>query len=554
MIPEDMPALSSSDYEITGSTPDAHEQLMVELINRARLDPTAEIALSGDGIAPGLSSEPVQALAVVPELDTAAQAHSTDMEVNDYFAHNSQNGDSPFDRMRDAGYNFRSAGENISWSSRNEYSERAITGHHERLWASDGHQSNILNAGFSEIGVGYASGASGNYLTQNFGDRGVVYLTGVVIDDADGDLFYDVGEGQGEVRITAYNDETAVGTSTWDAGGYSLALDPGTYTVVFEGGDLDGSFVTEVTIGTENVKLDVIEDRDAVQDTPAPEPVTEPEPEPVAELDPQPEPEPIPDPVPAPEPMPEPEPDPVVVPEPEPVAEPEPEPTPDPEPEPVAEPEPEPIADPEPAPEPEPIADPEPAPEPEPIADPEPTPEPEPIADPEPAPEPEPIADPEPAPEPEPIADPEPAPEPEPIADPEPAPEPEPEPAPETPTIVAGDDGINWICGSDESEIFVTGAGRIDLVFSGGGEDMFVFGDETTNGRCDIEVIWDFDVESDQIALEDGIDGVAWAKTSRRGDLVLKLEGDGDKVVLRGVDGADLDDLTFAQIPDDLLA
>ena len=72
--------------------------------------------------------------------------------------------------------------------------------------------------------------------------------------------FYDVGEGQGDVRITAYNDDAAYATATWDAGGYSLALPAGTYKVVFEGGDLDAPFETEVTIGNDNVKLDVIDE------------------------------------------------------------------------------------------------------------------------------------------------------------------------------------------------------------------------------------------------------------------------------------------------------
>ncbi len=266
MLPSNMPTLSNSAYQISNAVPDAHEQLMVELLNRARQNPTAEIGLAGDGIASGLSSQPVEVLAPVPELDAASQDHSTDMMVNDYFSHYSQNGDSPFVRMQDAGYNYSWAGENISWSSVNTYTAAAITGHHNRLWASDGHQTNILNGNFNEVGIGYASGSSGNYLTQKFGSRSDVYLTGVVIDDADGDLFYDVGEGQGDVRITAYNDLIAVGTSTWTAGGYSLALPPGSYTVVFEGGDLDGHYVTQVTIGAQNVKLDVVEDRDAVQD------------------------------------------------------------------------------------------------------------------------------------------------------------------------------------------------------------------------------------------------------------------------------------------------
>lgn len=268
MLPSNMPSLSANAYRVAGTTPDGHEQLMIELINRARLNPQAEIKLSGDSIAPGASTSPVQALAPVTELDRAAQKHSTDMMVRDYFSHTSLSGKSPFDRMRDEGYAYRWAGENLAWSSVNQYASVQIERHHTGLWASDGHQRNLLNANFTEVGVGYASGSSGNYMTQKFGSRTDVYLTGVVIDDNDGDLFYDVGEGQGDVRITAYNNSVAAGTSTWNSGGYSLALKPGTYTVVFEGGDLKGHVVKTVKIGSKNVKLDIVEDRDAITSNP----------------------------------------------------------------------------------------------------------------------------------------------------------------------------------------------------------------------------------------------------------------------------------------------
>lgn len=260
------PTLPDSAYALSFDGPDAHEQLMVELINRARQDPLSEVSLSGDSIASGISTTPVEVLAVAPELDAAAQGHSDDMLLQGFFSHTNPNtGKDPFDRMRDEGYSYRSAGENISWISLNSYSADMIVRHHENLWASDGHQANILNASFSEIGIGYSSGSGGNYLTQKFGDRGLTYLTGVVIDDTDGDSFYDVGEGQGAVRITAWNDAGSFATSTWDAGGYSLLLEAGTYTVRFEGGDLDGVYETQVVIGNQNVKLDVIEGLDTTE-------------------------------------------------------------------------------------------------------------------------------------------------------------------------------------------------------------------------------------------------------------------------------------------------
>ena len=265
--PVTTPDLPSSDYDIgwAGLTPE--EQLIVELVNRARLDPLAEVDRLDEGLASGISSSPVQALAVAHELSDAARGHSEDMDNRDFFSHTSPDGDGPGARAIEAGHGTGFVGENIGWvgstfapnpQARAEY-------HHEGLWESDGHQRNMMDDRWSEIGLGYDYGDYRGYdhstfTTELFSDRGDVYLTGVVIEDQDGDDFYDIGEGQGDVRVTAFNGDDAFATATWDAGGYSLALPPGTYRVVFEGGDLDAPYETEVTIGNENVKLDVIED------------------------------------------------------------------------------------------------------------------------------------------------------------------------------------------------------------------------------------------------------------------------------------------------------
>ena len=310
MIPEDMPSLSADEYLISPDHPDAYEQMMIELINRARMDPLAEAARQGTSLGEGVSADPSQPLAVDPALDRAASLHSFNMIDRDFFAHNDPDtGTSPFDRMRAEGYNYSSAGENIGiiWSFSDPFTQSRIESHHNNLWNSLGHRVNLMRDRYSEVGIGYFTGSytlngttypGTSVITQNFGDRGRVFLTGVVIDDLDGDEFYDVGEGQGDVRITVYNDTVALGTSTWDAGGYSIQLQPGTFTVVFEGGDLDGHYVTTVTIADENVKLDVIEDRDAIQDggggdPPPPDDPLPPDPEPDDPPPPGPDPDPV---------------------------------------------------------------------------------------------------------------------------------------------------------------------------------------------------------------------------------------------------------------------
>ena len=264
----DVPDLPNSAYNIGWAGLSAEEQLIVELVNRARMDPLGELGRQEEGFAAGVTTAPKEALAVVETLSDAADAHSQDMDNRDFFAHRNPDGDSPSDRAIDAGHENRFVGENIGWvgSTRTTFDQQArAEGHHDNLWDSDGHQQNFMSNNWSEIGVGYDYGdylgyAGSTFVTEKFGDTGETYLTGVVIEDNDGDEFYDIGEGQGGVRITAFNDDGAYATATWDSGGYTLALPPGTYSVVFEGGDLDSPYETEVTIGNENVKLDVIDD------------------------------------------------------------------------------------------------------------------------------------------------------------------------------------------------------------------------------------------------------------------------------------------------------
>lgn len=265
---DDTPDLPASAYDIGWAGLSAEEQLIVELVNRARLDPLGELGRQDDGFAAGVTTAPKEALAVVETLSDAADGHSQDMDNRDFFAHRNPDGDSPADRAIEAGHENRFVGENIGWvgSTRTSFDEQArAEGHHDNLWDSDGHQQNFMSNNWSEIGVGYDYGdylgyAGSTFVTEKFGDTGETYLTGVVIEDTDGDDFYDIGEGQGGVQITAFNDDGAYATATWDSGGYTLALPPGTYRVVFEGGDLDAPYETDVTIGNQNVKLDVIDE------------------------------------------------------------------------------------------------------------------------------------------------------------------------------------------------------------------------------------------------------------------------------------------------------
>ena len=112
-------------------------------------------------------SNGVEALAHDAALRAVARAHSEDMIARDFFDHTNPDGDSPFDRMSDAGISYSSAGENIAWNrGYADPAEVAVTG-----WMnSTGHRNNILNAGFTHAGLGAAQDPSNGawYFTQLF--------------------------------------------------------------------------------------------------------------------------------------------------------------------------------------------------------------------------------------------------------------------------------------------------------------------------------------------------------------------------------------------------
>ncbi len=118
------------------------EQRVVELTNAER------------------TKQGLPALQIDNELSKVARIKSEDMQKNNYFDHNSPTYGSPFDMMKKFGISYKSAGENIAQGQRTP--EEVV-----QAWMnSAGHRANILNNGFTHIGVGYVE--SGNYWTQQF--------------------------------------------------------------------------------------------------------------------------------------------------------------------------------------------------------------------------------------------------------------------------------------------------------------------------------------------------------------------------------------------------
>lgn len=90
------------------------------------------------------------------ELAEVAQTKAQDMVNNNYFSHTSPTYGSPFDMMKSFGISYRYAAENIA---KNASVEKA----HTALMNSDGHRKNILNANYTEIGIGIVKTSSNSY-------------------------------------------------------------------------------------------------------------------------------------------------------------------------------------------------------------------------------------------------------------------------------------------------------------------------------------------------------------------------------------------------------
>jgi hypothetical protein len=247
------------------------EQLLVELINRARSDPEAEAAHFGinlnDGLQPGtISSKSKPPLAPHPALFRAAGAHSQDMLDNNYFSHTDLWGQSPTDRAKAAGYTGW-VGENIAWggSDRPIDQEVHVYLRHKQLFRSHKHRENILSPRYREVGVGIRFGVPGDIrqnvsmVTEVFGNRGgYPFITGVVYADViveDG--FYSIGEGAADISIFAVAKDSGASytVTTGPSGGYSLQVPSGTYTVTASD-SISSMVIDDVVVDGQNVKVD----------------------------------------------------------------------------------------------------------------------------------------------------------------------------------------------------------------------------------------------------------------------------------------------------------
>jgi len=84
-------------------------------------------------------------------LTAAAQAKAEDMAKNNYWAHNSPDGKTPWTFLTGAGYQYQTAGENLAYGFNS--ADESIAG-----WmGSPEHRANILDASYQNVGFGVAS-------------------------------------------------------------------------------------------------------------------------------------------------------------------------------------------------------------------------------------------------------------------------------------------------------------------------------------------------------------------------------------------------------------
>jgi uncharacterized protein YkwD len=280
-VPAETTAYSHGD-------PTPQEQYMLELVNRARANPTAEgvrLRYTTDAdilgaysyfnvdlaaMAAAFAGYPVRPpLAFNADLIAAARAHSQDMASNDFQGHTGSDGATLVTRIASAGYTgWNALAENVY-----AYAKHVFYGHagFNVDWGvpSLGHRQNIMNFStsdpvYAEIGIGIvaesssATGVGPLVVTEDFGRRvGQFFVVGVVYADTDGDSFYDVGEGLSGIVVSTTQGNYAYTSSS---GGYAipLASTSGSITVRAEGAALGAPQERTVALAGTNVKVDFV--------------------------------------------------------------------------------------------------------------------------------------------------------------------------------------------------------------------------------------------------------------------------------------------------------
>jgi hypothetical protein len=229
-------------YEPPDREPTPEETQILEYLNRFRADPVAEADLiappsrTGGGVDWKMFHEEMKQLKPMPpmvmnlDLLDAARKHSYYMVLNG-LGHDETPGKagfygaSPADRIKQSGFKGGGWAENAFAGSGGPYDSHAgfivdAGAGPGGMQPGRGHRKNMMSA-FREIGPGGVSNGRGLSVTHDFGSRDVRMAGGVVYIDANGNNFYDIGEGVGQVTISS-SDGGSI--TTWKSGGYTLDL------------------------------------------------------------------------------------------------------------------------------------------------------------------------------------------------------------------------------------------------------------------------------------------------------------------------------------------
>lgn len=275
--------------------PSDQAQYMLELINEARMNPTAaarrisaeqtpdivmtmnhyneSLTDAASDIAAAPSRQPV---AWNDRLAAAAAMQSQHQADSGQQTHDGPNGMSLDQRMAANGYGSHAGATENAFAYAKSV-DRAMQAFLIDWGVSDrGHRRNILqndvnaDKSYNEVGIGIVATSNKNLgplvVTQNFARSSAnpaPKLVGVIYNDNDRDSFYTPGEGVDQVLVRAQNLETGeVSTATnWESGGYQMELRPGRYRVSARRG-LKALGVQEVNVSNENVKVDFVADPD----------------------------------------------------------------------------------------------------------------------------------------------------------------------------------------------------------------------------------------------------------------------------------------------------
>jgi uncharacterized protein YkwD len=151
-----VPAETAPRRTFTTNRPVGLERQMWALVNRDRLDPSTSAETGGRA----------QPLKWNAKLAAVARAHSRDMLEQRHFDHVDRRGRTLATRVNAAGIPLRALGENIVLNGTVAGAEAAFM---NEPHFQNNHRGNILNANYTEVGIGIVQGPNGSlYITQDF--------------------------------------------------------------------------------------------------------------------------------------------------------------------------------------------------------------------------------------------------------------------------------------------------------------------------------------------------------------------------------------------------